>query len=117
VTALPVEGHAALLALQEAHAFDPAPLRSGLRGAHVPFDEMTGTPTCEAVLDRAVTAHLVRTVARYLAEARRISRAALGLPLWAADVTIATELSSVVIANRPAPADARAHVDRAAGAR
>ncbi|HTE72579.1 MAG TPA: hypothetical protein VK640_05180 [Actinomycetes bacterium] len=173
MTALPVGGHTALLALQEAHAFDPAPLRSGLHGVHVPFDEMTGTPTCEAVLDRAVTAmervavsggsgvgktslvqhvlatsaddlavvrvpveaedpatvsepaafaaHLVRTVARYLAEARRISgaaqddlvsgaglvvstersrhrRAGLGLPLWATDVTIATELGSVVTA-------------------
>jgi hypothetical protein len=175
VSALPVGGHAALLALQEAHAFDPSPLRSGLHGVHVPFDEMTGTRSCEAALDRAVTAmervavaggsgvgkssmvqhvlatstdqlavirvpveaedratvtepaafaaHLVRTVARFLEEAKRIDPAAreqmasgtgrvvstargrvhktgIGLPAWALDAAIAAELSSVVTTTR-----------------
>lgn len=48
------DGRAALLAVQDAHAFDPAPRHSSLWLHHVPFDELTGRPTCEARLDKAI---------------------------------------------------------------
>lgn len=44
----------ALLALQQAHAFDPVPLRAGLHSQHVPFDSLTGTTTTEAALARCL---------------------------------------------------------------
>jgi hypothetical protein len=43
-----------LAALQEAHAFNPAPLRGELHELHVPFDEMTGGHGCEQSLTDAL---------------------------------------------------------------
>lgn len=43
-----------LAALRDAHAFDPAPSRHDLSAVHVPFDELGGTSTCEAQLDRVL---------------------------------------------------------------
>jgi len=45
---------AALAKLQEAHAFNPAPLRGELYELHVPFDEMTGGRGCEHSLGDAL---------------------------------------------------------------
>ena len=42
--------------LQAMHAFDPAPLRSGLHGFHVPFDQILGGQATEAGLSRAIKA-------------------------------------------------------------
>jgi hypothetical protein len=47
-------GRSALLVLQGAHAFDPVPLRSGVHGWHVPFDDLTHSQRTEAALSRAV---------------------------------------------------------------
>jgi len=47
-------GRAVLLELQQAHAFDPVPLRAGLAGNHVPFDTLTGTTDTEAQLSRCL---------------------------------------------------------------
>lgn len=44
----------ALARLRGAHAFDPAPRQDELYALHVPFDELTGTRTCEAALDGAL---------------------------------------------------------------
>lgn len=43
-----------LVALQEAHAFNPTPRHDRLYALHVPFDELTGTLACEAALERAL---------------------------------------------------------------
>ena len=43
-----------LAKLQEAHAFNPAPLRGELHELHVPFDEMTGGRGCEQSLGDAL---------------------------------------------------------------
>ena len=43
-----------LARLQEAHAFNPAPLRGELHELHVPFDEMTGDHGCEQPLGDAL---------------------------------------------------------------
>jgi hypothetical protein len=43
-----------LAKLQEAHAFNPAPLRGELHELHVPFDEMTGGHGCEQSLTDAL---------------------------------------------------------------
>jgi len=43
-----------LARLQEAHAFNPAPLRGELHELHVPFDEMTGGHDCERSLGDAL---------------------------------------------------------------
>ena len=43
-----------LARLQEAHAFNPAPLRGELHELHVPFDEMTGDSGCEQPLGDAL---------------------------------------------------------------
>src|SRR5665811_956262 len=43
-----------LATLQEAHAFNPAPLRGELHELHVPFDEMTGGRGCEQALGDAL---------------------------------------------------------------
>ena len=43
-----------LATLQEAHAFNPAPLRGELHELHVPFDEMTGGHGCEQSLTDAL---------------------------------------------------------------
>lgn len=43
-----------LARLQEAHAFNPAPLRGELHELHVPFDEMTGGRGCERSLGDAL---------------------------------------------------------------
>ena len=42
--------------LQASHVFDPVPLRSGVHGLHVPFDELLGHLHTEAALTRAVLA-------------------------------------------------------------
>jgi hypothetical protein len=44
----------ALLALRDAHVFDPAPRHDDLFLLHVPFDELTGTGSCEAALAGAL---------------------------------------------------------------
>jgi len=46
-------GFDVLAALQEAHAFDPVPLRAGVHGYHVPFDDLTGSKATEGELARA----------------------------------------------------------------
>jgi ABC-type hemin transport system ATPase subunit len=43
-----------LARLQDAHAFNPAPLRGELHELHVPFDEMTGDRGCEQPLGDAL---------------------------------------------------------------
>lgn len=43
-----------LAKLQEAHAFNPAPLRGELHELHVPFDRMTGGRGCEKLLGDAL---------------------------------------------------------------
>lgn len=43
-----------LVALRDAHAFDPVPSRHELSVVHVPFDDLGGTRTCEAQLDRVL---------------------------------------------------------------
>jgi ABC-type dipeptide/oligopeptide/nickel transport system ATPase subunit len=43
-----------LARLQEAHAFNPAPLRGELHELHVPFDQMTGGRGCEQSLGDAL---------------------------------------------------------------
>jgi energy-coupling factor transporter ATP-binding protein EcfA2 len=44
----------ALLALRDAHVFDPAPRHDELYLLHVPFDELTGSAACEAALGAAL---------------------------------------------------------------
>jgi len=46
--------HESLAQLQEAHAFNPAPLRGELHDLHVPFDDMIGGRGCEQSLGEAL---------------------------------------------------------------
>lgn len=45
---------AGLERLQRAHAFDPAPRLEELHELHVPFDDLTGSRTCEQALGAAM---------------------------------------------------------------
>lgn len=44
----------ALLTLRDAHVFDPAPRHDDLYLLHVPFDELTGTASCERAVGAAL---------------------------------------------------------------
>ncbi len=44
----------ALLTMREAHVFDPAPRHDDLYLFHVPFDELTGSGSCEQAVGAAL---------------------------------------------------------------